>query len=169
MNVLILTASLHCGGVETHVVTLSRALQERGNTVTVASAGGDLTKELQKDGIPHHTIPLHSRLCILSAHRRLKRLFHQQHFTLIHSHSRIASFVAAPLARRNKIPLITTVHARFRATPVLRKCSRWGAFSIAVSEDLKHFKCCVVGSHHCIISTKCCLIHKHHAIWELEV
>ena len=112
MNLLLLTSALECGGAETHVVTLSRALQERGHTVTVASAGGAMTEELKRSGIAHHTIPLHSRSHILSARHQLTRLLDQQSFTLIHAHSRIASFVAAPLARHHKIPLITTVHAQ---------------------------------------------------------
>lgn len=141
MNLLIITSVLNCGGAETHVVTLARALRQQGHAVTVASAGGKLAEALKDDGIPHHTLPLHSCLHLPSARRRLKQLLQKKSFTLIHTHSRLASFVASPLARRQGIPLVTTVHARFRATPLLRKFSRWGASPIAVSEDLKQYLC----------------------------
>lgn len=141
MNLLLLTSTLHCGGAETHVLTLARALRQRGHSVTVASAGGELADALSSYGIAHHRLPLRSCFHLLSAHRQLKRLLRTQTFTLIHAHSRIAALVASPLARQKKIPLVTTVHARFRATPLLCKFSRWGATPIAVSEDLKNYLC----------------------------
>lgn len=145
MNLLLLTAALECGGAETHVVTLARALKQRGHTVTVASSGGSLADGLEKEGIAHHTVPLHSCLHLLSARRELKRLLRQQDFTLIHTHSRIAAFAVFPLARKKRIPLVTTVHAQFRVTPLFRRLSRWGTHTIAVSEDLKQYLCAGYG------------------------
>lgn len=139
MKILLLSAAMDRGGAETHVFTLARQLQARGHQVTVASAGGALADALATVGIPHVSIPLHDHKHLWRAARSLRRLLRQESFSLIHAHARIPALLADMLAKQAKIPLVVTVHARFRVTPLLRRLSRWGEQSIAVSDDLCHY------------------------------
>lgn len=143
MNLLLLLSSLERGGAETHLLTLATALSRRGHSITVVSSGGALVEELRKENIEHRTLPLHSRSPIawLRSYLGLWRELSKTHYDLIHAHSRIPAFVVCGLAKRKKIPFVTTVHAKFRVNPLFQRFSRWGDISIAVSEDLKQYLC----------------------------
>ena len=143
MTLLLLISSLEQGGAETHLLALVSELTKRGHAVTVISSGGGLADELIAQGIAHQTLPLHSRspLALLRSFFSLRHLLRTKKFDLIHAHSRIPAFLIARTAKQKNIPMITTVHAKFRTTPLLRRYSRWGDYSIAVSEDLKQYLC----------------------------
>lgn len=141
MKILLATSSLDTGGAETHVLSLALALAEGGDRVTVVSSGGRMVQELKRRGITHLRIPLHDRRlpALLSAGLALRRLLRKEVFDLIHAHARIPAFLLSSLARQKRIPLVTTVHARFQNDTVSRMLSRWGEKSIAVSEDLRQY------------------------------
>ncbi len=141
IKLLMLTSSLECGGAETHVCALARSLAERGHRVTVASAGGSLAAELRGAGISHRKLPLNRKnpISLLYCHLALKSLMRRERYDLIHAHARISARIAAPLAKKRGIPLVTTAHARFRSTGWRRRSSRWGERVISVSEDLKQY------------------------------
>ncbi len=143
MKFLFLISSLDRGGAETHLVTLAANFARNGHSVTVFSSGGELAKQLASLGIQHEKAPLnsHAPLSLLRSYFALKKQLRSQAYDLIHAHSRIAAFLVARLAKKCNIPLITTVHARFRVAPLLRRYSRWGTYTIAVSEDLKQYLC----------------------------
>ena len=141
MNLLLLLSSLDRGGAETHVLALATSLTRRGHSVTVLSSGGSLVEDLLQANVEHRTLPLHSRspLALLRSHWGLKKILSERRYDLIHAHSRIPAFLVSATARRRKIPMITTVHASFRVNALLRHFSRWGDYSIAVSEDLRQY------------------------------
>lgn len=143
MKLLLLLSSLDRGGAETHLCTLATSLARRGISVTVVSSGGELAEQLLREGIVHRTLPLHSRspLAWTRSYFALRKMLQASRYDLIHAHSRIPAFLICSLARRKNIPLITTVHASFRVNRLLRRFSRWGDYSIAVSEDLKQYLC----------------------------
>lgn len=143
MNVLLLTSSLHCGGVETHIRDLALALRARGHRVSVISHGGAVARELAAKGICHRCLPLHSRdpFRLFWAWLHLRRILRRGSFDLIHAHARIPAFLVSRLAERYRIPFVTTVHARFSVRWWQRGLSRWGLGSVAVSEDLKQYLC----------------------------
>lgn len=141
MRILMLCDSMRMGGAETHVLTLCDCLIKEGNGITLLSGGGELVKELIKRGVRHVKLPLDSRRPrdILKCRRKISRLLRTRNFDVVHSHSRFASAIVSRLARRNKIPLVTTVHARCALSWIGCKLSRWGDLSIAVSQDLKQY------------------------------
>ncbi len=143
MNLLFLISSLDRGGAETHLLSLASELARNGHSITVLSSGGILAKQLSRLGITHKKLPLHSRspISLLYSYISLRKLLSTKQYDLIHAHARIPAFLAARIARRKNIPMITTVHAKFRTTPLRRCCSRWGNYSIAVSEDLRQYLC----------------------------
>ena len=141
MKILMLSSSLSSGGVETHVTELAIALLARGHSVTVATAGGKLVKELQKHSVRHVKLSLdtHSPARLLGAVCRLSSLLRSESFDIIHTHSRIAALICKLALGKKKIPVVSTVHAHFKTGPVLRRLSFWGGHSIAVSEDLSEY------------------------------
>ena len=136
LKILLLTDRLGVGGAETHIISLCKALEERGHSVTVASSGGTLA-----DKIRHVRIDLSSRSIFRLVKERFKlsRLLKEEKFDLIHAHARLPAFVCYPLAKKYRSAFLTTVHARFKADPIRRRLSRWGERTCAVSEDLKFY------------------------------
>ena len=145
MKLLLLTSSLGCGGAETHICALARELSLKGHRVTVVSSGGAMVKHLTEGGVTHRALPLAKKnpLSLLLARRGLSRLLKRERFDLIHAHARIPAYLAASISKKRRIPMVTTVHARFRGGRLRTRLSRWGERSIAVSEDLKHHVCTV--------------------------
>ena len=134
MKILLLTDRLTLGGAETHILTLYRALTERGHDVTVVSCGGSLSRLLK-----HVNIDLSSRspFRLLRSYLKLRTLILRERFELLHAHARLPALIASHISRAHGIPLVTTVHARFKLDPLRRAFSVWGDRTIAVSEDLR--------------------------------
>lgn len=138
MKILLLIDSLGIGGAETHVYDLCRELSRLGHNVTVASAGGELSRRLCECGVRHIKIRFFTRgvICGVKDYFRLRSLVKQERFDIIHAHSRRAAFVGEFAARRAHIPFVTTAHAKFSVSPIKKYMSRWGYYVSAVSEDI---------------------------------
>lgn len=143
MRILMLASALDCGGVETHVLSLSQGLVSDGHEVCVVSAGGKVADGMERLGIRHVKLPLDKRdpARLFLAKKALERLLRRERFEVIHAHTRLASFIVYPLAKKFSVPLVTTVHAKFSASAPYRALSRWGDLTIAVGEDLRHYLC----------------------------
>ncbi len=157
MKILMLIDSLHIGGAETHVLTLSRALTKLGAQVSVLSSGGALENDLKQHGIPTLRFPaaVTSPVGLLRCALFLRRLVRKQSFDVLHAHTRrcaallrLLPRMAAPAVavewpayrrrgvRRALAPLrVVTAHAAF--TPRYRSLSYWGETTVAVSEDIR--------------------------------
>ena len=48
-------------GRKTHVLSLAKELNRKGNTPVIVSSGGVYEKELAEDGIKHYKLPLASK------------------------------------------------------------------------------------------------------------
>ena len=140
MKILLITDRLDVGGAETHLLSLAKALRRRGHRVSVVSSGGRLSKELASFGVPHLTLPLSKDpLSLALSYLSLSSLIKRERFDLIHSHARLPSFLVSSIAKRNRVPLVCTAHAKFSLQNGRRALSRWGNATIAVSEDLKQY------------------------------
>lgn len=136
LKILLLTDRLSLGGAETHLVSLYRELTLRGHYVVLASSGGSLSKDLR-----HVTLDLasHSPIKLIRGYFALRSLVLREGFDLIHAHARLPAFVASFVAKSLKIPLVTTVHAKFKTDGFRKRLSAWGFRSVAVSEDLRYY------------------------------
>ena len=134
LKILLLTDRLALGGAETHILTLYNALTARGHYVIVASSGGTLSTCIR-----HVNIDLCSRspLSLIRGYFRLRSLILSEGFDIVHAHARLPSLIASLALHGLSLPLLTTVHARFKVDPLRRALSAWGFRSLAVSEDLK--------------------------------
>ena len=134
LKILLVTDRLSRGGAETHLISLYSELTLLGHSVTVVSSGGELSSLVR-----HVSIDLcsHSLKKLFSGYFALRSLVLREDFDLIHAHARLPALIASIVARECKIPLVTTVHARFRTDRLRRSLSVWGFRSVAVSEDLR--------------------------------
>lgn len=140
-KILMVTMSLNIGGAETHVMELTKELKHMGYDVHVASNGGVYADELIAEGVPHYQIPLHKRKlgAMIRSYRMLSQLIRRENFDIVHGHARIPSFLCGLLHKRYGFRFVTTAHLDFLVTPLLRKISNWGEYTLAVSEDIRGY------------------------------
>jgi len=142
MKILMLITSMEYGGAETHILELSRYLKSAGLTIKVMSNGGALfEKELASAGVAHITAPFNSRnvFDIMKSRKILKKTIKEFKPDIVHSHSRIPSFTASGICKKFKIPLVTTMHYQFKQSFLLKLATKWGDYSLYVSDDIKNY------------------------------
>ena len=145
MKILMLADALDVGGAETHIETLARELKKCGNSVAVASRGGRIAEKMRKSGISHVNLPKTSGKsrkntpCVLEIFldfAKISRVISKNRPDVVHAHTRKTAFLAKPVCRALKIPLIVTAHAKFSMKFPKAALSVWGDRTIAVSEDV---------------------------------
>ncbi|MBR3943275.1 MAG: polysaccharide pyruvyl transferase CsaB [Clostridia bacterium] len=141
MKVLLVLMGMDIGGAETHVLELARGLKRMGVDVSIASNGGAYVAVLDKENIPHHKIPLHSRSikAMASSYFKLKKLIKKEKYDVVHGHARIPSFLLGLLCKKMHFNFVTSAHWVFEVSPLLKLLSDWGYRTIAVSEDIKAY------------------------------
>lgn len=133
--------SLDIGGAETHIVELALELARRGVEVCVASNGGVYVPVLEKAGIRHLCVPLHSKnpVAAIRSYRILYREIKRGGYDIVHAHARIPSFVCGLLAKRLHFRLVTTCHGVYAINFLWKHLADWGERSLAVSCDIKDY------------------------------
>lgn len=141
MKILLVTMAMDIGGAETHILELAKELKRRKNEVYVVSNGGKYVEELESFGIEHIWAPLHNKKVsnMIKSYKILKREIIEKKIELVHSHTRISSFICGILHKKIKFPFVTTAHWTFKVTPLLKWMSDWGENVVAVSEDIKDY------------------------------
>ncbi len=141
MNILLATMGMDIGGAETHILELAKELKRRNNNVFVVSNGGKYVEELNENGIEHIWAPLNNKkpANMIKSYNILKNIIDDKKIDIVHSHSRISSFICGILQKRMKFPFVTSAHWTFKVTPLLRTMTNWGQCTIAVSEDIKEY------------------------------
>ena len=136
LKILLLTDDMDIGGAQTHISSLYRSLTDSGHAVFVASSGGELSKNLN-----HKQIDLasHSPLTLIKSFFALLFFIKREKFDLLHAHARIPALFASIISHLCSVPLVCTVHARFKVDKIRKKLSFWGDKTIAVSEDLRFY------------------------------
>lgn len=137
-KILITTMGLDIGGAETHIVELSLSLQRRGYTVVIASNGGVFVPTLEQAGIRHYNVPLARRSVkdMLRSLVLLRRIIKSEKPDVVHAHARIPGFLCGILRKTMHFPFVTTAHAHFDVTGLLKLMSNWGQKVLAVSPDI---------------------------------
>lgn len=141
MNILLATMGMDIGGAETHILELAKELKRRNNNVYVVSNGGKYVDELNENGIEHIWAPLNNKNPdnMIKSYNILKKIINDKKIDIVHSHSRISSFICGILQKRMKFPFVTSAHWTFKVTPLLKAMTNWGQCTIAVSEDIKEY------------------------------
>ena len=141
MRILLVTMGMDIGGAETHILELAKELKRRKNEVFVVSNGGKYVEELQENGIEHIWAPLHNKKInnMRKSYNILKEIIINKKIDLVHSHTRISSFICGILRKNIDFPFVTSAHWTFKVTPLLKLMTDWGENVVAVSEDIKEY------------------------------
>ena len=115
--------ALNTGGVERGVVEISKALTESNFRSIVISSGGHFESQLRRNGAIHYKLDVHSKnpLRWVKIRNQLKVILEQEKVDLLHLCSRAPAWIAFPLGSILDIPVITSVHMRFRRTNIFKK------------------------------------------------
>jgi len=129
------------GGAETHILELAKELKRRKHEVYVVSNGGKYVEELEKYNIMHIWAPLNNKKPwnMIKSYNIIRDFIKQKDIEIVHSHSRISSYICGLLHKKYKFKYITTAHWTFKVTPLLKKMTNWGEITIAVSDDIKDY------------------------------
>lgn len=141
MRILLVTMGMDIGGAETHILELAKELKRRKNEVFVISNGGKYVEELESANIEHIWAPLHNKKLgnMIKSYKILKQTIIDKKIDLVHSHTRISSFICGLLKKKMNFPFVTSAHWTFKVTPLLKLMTDWGENVIAVSEDIKEY------------------------------
>lgn len=132
------------GGIGNYILSLSKALKEKGALSIVASSGGDLETEFKKYGIELKRLDIKTKSEIgpkvLKSIVQLCSLIKGEDVDILHAHTRVSQVVCFFASRITGVPYVTTCHGFFKKR--LRKIfDTWGSMVIAISEAVKtHLK-----------------------------
>ncbi len=134
MNILQILPELNSGGVETGTVDMAKYLLKAGHGCVVVSAGGELIRELEAEGIKHYSLPVQSKAfwVMLKAARSLSRIIEKEHIDIIHARSRVPAWVAFMASLQTGTTLVTTAHG-FYSKHIFSYIMGWGKYTIVPS------------------------------------
>ena len=115
--------ALETGGVERGTVDMAAALMEAGGQAIVVSAGGAMTRELDRCGAVHITLPMDSKnpFRIWKNAQKLKQLIAEYQVDILHSRSRAPAWSSYLAVRETGTPFVTTFHATYNFSNRLKK------------------------------------------------
>ena len=107
--------SLVTGGVERGTIDMALAIAEAGWTALVASSGGHMVRELDRVGVKHITLPLHSKnpLVIRANIAKLEAIIREHGVDIVHARSRAPAWSAYHAAQRAGAHFVTTFHGTY--------------------------------------------------------
>ena len=115
--------ALNHGGVERGTVEMAEAIINAGGRAVVISTGGVLESKLARLGAEHIKLSVHSKnpFKILSNRRNLKTLLASIRPDIVHIRSRAPAWSGLSVAKKLGIPVVTTIHGRFKATSFFKR------------------------------------------------
>ena len=138
--------ALNTGGVERGVIEISKALIDNNFKSIVISSGGHMEAQLRRTGGTHYKLDVNSKNPFHwhKIRKELKIILKNENVDLLHLCSRAPAWIAFPLGKTLKIPVITSIHMRFRKTNFFKKIYN----SILIKGDLviaisKHIEICI--------------------------
>ena len=135
--------ALNNGGVERGVVEISKALVDNNFRSIVISSGGYMVPQIIRNGGIHYELDVQTKNPLKWAKIRseLKSILEGENVDLIHFCSRAPAWIGVPLGAILDIPIITSVHMRFRKSNFFKKYYNSiltkGNFIIAISKHIE--------------------------------
>ena len=122
-TVLQVLPALVAGGVERGTVDVAAALAAAGWRSLVASAGGPMTRELERAGAAHFTLPLASKNpFVMHANvGRLAALIRAHEVDIVHARSRAPAWSARAAAQNADVHFLTTFHNAYGSKSWLKR------------------------------------------------
>ena len=115
--------ALNNGGVERGVVEISKALVDNNFRSIVISSGGYMVPQIIRNGGIHYELDVHTKNPFKwpKIRSELKSVLEGENVDLIHFCSRVPAWIGLPLGAILNIPIITSVHMRFRKSNIFKK------------------------------------------------
>ena len=115
--------ALNTGGVERGVIEVSKSLVDNNFKSVVISSGGHMETQLRRTGSIHYKLDVNSKnpLKWRKIRKKLKFILEKEKVDLIHFCSRAPAWIGFPLGKILDIPVITSVHMRFRKSNYFKK------------------------------------------------
>ena len=113
MKILYLNNSVHLGGDTKCILQLSKEFKNMGNEVFIASNGGVMQSDFEKNGICHFNIgdvENKSPVNILRIARQIRKILKKYQIDIIHSHHRMTTLIAKLSIKGLKTKIIHTQH-----------------------------------------------------------
>lgn len=106
---------LRAGGVERGTIEMAQAIQQAGWQAIVASAGGQMVRQLTQTGAKHIELPLQTKnLFRMRANARaLERIIREHRVDIVHARSRAPAWSAYWAAQKTGARFITTFHGTY--------------------------------------------------------
>ena len=114
---------LATGGAERGAVEVAAAAAQAGWKSIVASAGGQMAREITDSGAVHLTLPLASKnpAIMMQNVRSLVQVIRDHGVDIVHARSRAPAWSAWIAARRCGRPFVTTFHNAYGASTALKR------------------------------------------------
>ena len=143
--VLQVLPELETGGVETGTIEVATALKAAGIKNFVASQGGRMVYELEKNKIGHLTLPLKSKniFTMLSNANKLAQYIKANNINIVHARSRAPAWSAYWAAKKAGVHFVTTFHGTYGLGPLgikklYNRVMTYGEKVIAISNHIKN-------------------------------
>jgi len=138
MNILHIVPALESGGVETGTIDLAISLKKSGQVVIVASNGGRLVSELEKNGISHVKLPVHKKcpLNLIMCGFRIASIIKKHHIDVVHVSSRAPAWAGFIACRLTKTPFVTSCHG-FYSRHFFSSIMGRGKLVMVISDSIK--------------------------------
>ncbi len=138
MNVLILSTHLNPGGITSYLFTLSKVLVRKGHGVFIATSGGALVDNFEKNGVRHLQINIRTKSeldpRLYGCLPMLAKFIRENKIDLIHAHTRITQVMGVCLKKTTGCPYVSTCHGFYKTRWVRRFFPCWGDAVIAISQ-----------------------------------
>lgn len=140
LKILHLTTHLNIGGISNYILMLSRRMIQAGHEIYVASSGGEMQSEFEKEGVRLLNIgvraknELHPKLSF--ALPKLLTLIKREKIDVIHAHTRVTQVLGSALSLLSGVPLVTTAHGFFKRRLSRKLFDAWGRRVIAISDGV---------------------------------
>jgi glycosyltransferase involved in cell wall biosynthesis len=142
MNILLLTNHLDTGGITSYALSLGKGLRARGHAVYIASSGGEALTRFTEAGIAFIPIPIRTKseaqvFKLGTSFFILLKNIREKNIQVIHSNSRVTQVLGYMLAKKTRIPHVTTWHGFFRRHWFRKFFPFWADRIIAISESVQ--------------------------------
>ena len=118
MNILLIAKHLNIGGIGWYTVNLARYLKKLNVNVFVASCGGELVRELDKDSIVHLALDLNTKSEIspkvFFAVNKLSQFVRENKIELVHAQTRVTQVLSYFVAKQTGIAYVSTCHGFYK-------------------------------------------------------
>jgi glycosyltransferase involved in cell wall biosynthesis len=137
LKVLHLTTHLNIGGITSYILQLGSAMARRGHTIAVLSGGGEMEPKFEEKGFRVFRLPIRTKSILhpklIFSLPKIVRIVREEHYDLIHAHTRVSQMLASWVSKFTKVPFISTAHGFYKRRLGRRFFPSWGKRVIAIS------------------------------------